>query len=307
MNSEGQIPAPGASLDPPPLVAATREWARYTTPAISLLIMAVAIFQLRFLDFGQLWRMLPVSVIFWVAFIARFLNGPMADWLIFRQLWNLPVSGIIPLLRKVVSNSLLFGYSGELYFYAWARRNSSITASPFGAIKDVAILSALAGNIVTLVLVVICWPSFELLQRNDLGRGLEWSILIVLGGSLVITLLRGRLFTLPRSELQMVTVIHFARIFVDLVLTAYILHSLIPQVALSWLLFIATIRMLIGRLPLLPNKELAFAALAVFFVGHDNVLVSAMAVAATLSFVVTLIVAVLVGAIEVIKEGRARK
>lgn len=305
MTTNSQIPAPGANLDPPPLAVATRDWARYVTPGISILILAAVIYQLRFLDFDQLWAMLPTSIAFWVAFLIRFFTGTSADWLIFRRLWTLPVSGFVPLLRKMVSNNLLLGYSGELYFYAWARRHSSISASPFGAIKDVAILSALASNVVTLVLVIICWPSFELLERSGLAKGLEWSILIVMGISLAVTLLRGRLFTLPPADLRAVMALHFGRILIDLALTGYILHCLIPDVPLGWLLFIATLRMLIGRLPLLPNKELAFAALAAFFVGHDNVLVAAMTVTATLSLAATLMVGLVVGAIELVKEGRS--
>lgn len=305
MTPEGQAPSPEAMMDPPPLAIAKRDWARYVTPGISILILGAVLYQLRFLDFERLWSILPASALFWAAFLIRFFVGATTDWLIFRRLWSLPVSGFVPLLRKMVSNSLLLGYSGELYFYAWARRNSAISAAPFGAIKDVAILSALAGNLVTLILVVICWPSFELLQHDDLAKGLEWSIVIVLGTSLLITLLRGRLFTLPRADLRAVLGLHFGRILVDLVLTAYILFSLIPGVALGWLLFIATLRMLIGRLPLLPNKELAFAALATFFLGQDNVLVAAMTVTATLSFAGTLLVGLAVGLAEVIKEGRA--
>ncbi len=304
MTTNSQLPAPGA-MDPPPLAVATRDWARYVTPGISILILAAVIYQLRFMDIDRLWAMLPTSIAFWIAFVIRFFIGASTDWLIFRRLWNLPVSGFVPLLRKVVSNNLLLGYSGELYFYAWARRHSSISASPFGAIKDVAILSAMASNVVTLALVIICWPSFELLERNDLAKGLEWSILIVMGISLGVTLLRGRLFSLPPADLRAVIAYHFGRILLDLALTGYILNCLIPDVAFGWLLFIATLRMLIGRLPLLPNKELAFAALAAFFVGNDNVLVAAMTVMATLSLAATLLLGLVVGGIELIKEGRS--
>jgi hypothetical protein len=39
--------------------------------------------------------------------------------------------------------------------------------SPFGAVKDVAILSALAGNIITIIMMAITWP---LISPLDFGQ-----------------------------------------------------------------------------------------------------------------------------------------
>ncbi|MFX8381742.1 hypothetical protein ABTL77_20290, partial [Acinetobacter baumannii] len=84
---------------------------------------------------------------------------PFADWVIFRRLWGIPASGIFPLLKKLIGNELLpINYVGEVYFYDWARRHVKIDASPFGAVKDVAILSALAGNVVTVIMLALTWP-----------------------------------------------------------------------------------------------------------------------------------------------------
>ena len=46
-------------------------------------------------------------------------------------------------------------------------------------------------------------------------------------------------------------------------------HLALPGVALQWWLLLATLRMLLSRLPLLPNKDIVFAGLAVFLIGHD--------------------------------------
>ena len=59
------------------------------------------------------------------------------------------LSGLIALHKKRISNEVLLGYSGEAYFYAWARQRSQMVAAPFGAVKDVSILSAIAGNAIT--------------------------------------------------------------------------------------------------------------------------------------------------------------
>lgn len=295
---------PTVSLDPAPLKVSPRHWTRFAGPAISLLVLGAVLYQLRFLDLRQLWSMLPTSFVFWAAFLVAYMITPLADWVIFRRLWNLPARGIAALMRKMVSNDLLLGYLGEVYFYTWARRNASISSAPFGAIKDVAILSALAGNLVTLVLVILCWPFMGFLHRNVQGNSIELSILFVLGLSLVITFFRNRLFSLPAKELWIVTGIHMIRIFVSLTLTAYMWYCLMPDIDLVWLLLLNTMRLLVSRLPFIPNKDLAFAALAAFFVGHDNVVVAAMTLMASISLAAHLTVGAVLGALDLLTEGR---
>src|SRR5262249_34880236 len=137
-----------------------KSWTRWTGPLVSLAILAAVAFQLRTLDAHSLLSLLPSSAAFWLCFVAYYLAGPISEWVIFRRLWRLPAEGFGALLSKMVSNEILLGYLGEVYFYAWARRNARITTAPFGAIKDVAILSALTGNLVTLVMVILAEPLF---------------------------------------------------------------------------------------------------------------------------------------------------
>ena len=54
--------------------------------------------------------------------------------------WGIPLSGFVALLKKRIANDVVLGYSGEAYFYAWARQNAKMVAAPFGAVKDVSVL-----------------------------------------------------------------------------------------------------------------------------------------------------------------------
>ena len=137
-------------IDPKPLVEISGSRIRWIGPAVSVLILLAVIFQLRQLDFRHLLGLLPFSPPFWIAFAAYYFAGPFSEWVIFRRLWSLPVGGFTALLRKLVSNEILLGYLGEVYFYAWARRHAQITTAPFGAIKDVTILSAVSYTHLTL-------------------------------------------------------------------------------------------------------------------------------------------------------------
>ena len=126
---------------------------RWLVPLLSVAILGGAILQLRNLEFHRLWAMTPVSPLFWAVFLISYFFQPVSELVIFRRLWDLPGRAILPLLRKRLTNEVLLGYSGEVYFYSWARRNAQMVAAPFGAVKDVAILSAAVANVVTLVLV----------------------------------------------------------------------------------------------------------------------------------------------------------
>lgn len=249
--------------------------------------------------------MLPLGMLFWVAFVFCYLSSPIAEWIMFRRLWGLPIQGFAALLRKLVSNEILLGYLGEVYFYAWARRNAHVPAAPFGAIKDVTILSALTGNVVTLVMVALAAPLFGALHLGIDRVAFLLSIVFVLGTSLAAMLLRKRLFTLPRKELWIVASIHFVRIILAVLLSALMWHLLLPSVGLLWWLLLGTLRQLIARLPFLPNKDVVFAGLAAFLVGPDVEIVAAMALMASLILAAHLLVGACLGVAELVREGRS--
>lgn len=296
----------GVAIDPQPLIQSGRNWTRWAGPLVSVLILVVALHQFRGLNPRSLLALMPLSVGFWGAFALYYLAGPLSEWVIFRRLWTIPAEGFGALLRKLVSNEILLGYLGEVYFYAWARRSARITTAPFGAIKDVTILSALVGNGVTLLMVAFALP---LMGAVDAGLN-RWevggSILFVLASSLVAMLLRRRLFTLPRRELWIVAAIHLLRIVATTVLAAVMWHLLLPDIALSWWILLGTLRQLVSRLPFLPNKDVVFAGMAAFLIGRDSEIVAAMALMASLILAAHLLVGMVLGATELLPESRAQ-
>jgi hypothetical protein len=260
--------------------------------AISLLVLLAVAFEYRRIDLAVLREMLPTSIVFWLVFGANYLSGPIGDWMIFRRLWRIPASGLGALIRKLVSNELVFGYLGEAQFYTWARARAHMTAAPFGAIKDVALLSALVGNVATLVLLACAWP-----LATTAGIGIEThnaflSLGVVLLTSFAMFLFREKLFTLSRSELWFTAVIHAVRTVAALILSAALWHLVLPQIAIGIWLVMSALRMLISRLPFVPNKDVLFAGFAVFLLGHEPQVGALMTMMATL----TLTMHVLVGA-----------
>ncbi|MEN9718562.1 MAG: hypothetical protein RIQ99_1440 [Pseudomonadota bacterium] len=250
--------------------------------------------------------MVPHTALFWSTFIAWYLAMPLSEWVIYNRLWKLPISGLGALMRKLVSNELLLGYLGEAQFYAWARAKLAMPTAPFGTIKDVTILSALTGNVATLVMLVFAWP---LVTSGTIGielRSVFVSLSVVLGTSFVMLLLRRRLFSLPRGELWLITGIHFVRIGLLVLLSALMWHWVLPSVAVGLWLVLATLRMLVSRLPLIPNKDVVFAGLAVYLIGRETQIADMLTMMAGLVLLAHLAVGGVFALTGLIGEARSR-
>jgi hypothetical protein len=274
-----------------PLADGLRRWLPIAGPLFSLGILAAVIWRLQELDFGAVWSRIPTAPGFWLLFPFYYFALSIADWVIFRRLWRIPAAGIGALLRKRLSNDLLLGYSGELYFYTWARRRADISGAPFGAIKDVAILSAIAGNVVTLILFALAYP---VLGQANLGIQPHialLSVVIIVGPSLLAMILRGHLFSLPAAETRFVLAVHFVRLIAVIALTILLWHFALPDVTLRWWMTLAALQILVSRLPLVPNKDVVFAGICVLLIGRDTGVVALTAQIAALVLIGHILVA----------------
>ena len=296
--------ASSLTLDPLPTVQ--RRWTAWVGSLISLAILAVALDQLRGTPVAHILSLVPRRVGFWLVFAAAYVATPASEWIIYRRLWTIPASGFVALLRKRVTNEIVLGYLGEVYFYTWVRRTGLITrAAPFGAIKDTAILSALTGNAVTLVMLAAAMPFFGLLQLGLGGKTMIGSLGVLAVTSFAMLLLRRRLFTLPQRELLRIAAIHLTRIGATIGLTTLMWHLVLPAVGIVWWLVLATLRQLLSRLPLIPNKDLAFVGLAVFVVGHDGDVGTMIAMIGSLILLTHLLVGAALGAAGLVQREHA--
>ncbi len=297
------------SKDPLPLpVRQSTLWA-WITPALSIAILAFIAWHFRNFDTAQLVSIVPTSSLFWLVFILYYCTGTVADFAIFRWLWKIPLEGLIALARKNIGNELIVDYLGEAYFYSWARRKVKMDASPFGAVKDVAILSAVVSNLFTLAMMAIVWPYARDLNFGITSTALWTSVGVIIVISLLVAVFSGRLFSLPRGQLWGISGIHLARLVVSNSLLALAWSLALPDVALGWWLVLATFKMLLGRLPLISNKDVIFAAFAVVIVGHDTDIQVLMAFMTTLILATHLILGAIlaVGDLVTIRlPGRSR-
>ena len=260
-------------------------------------------YEVRDLDFAQLVAKIPTLPSFWLLFFAYYFSGPVSEWFIYRRLWHIPLSGFVALVRKLISNEILLGYLGEVYFYAWARRSTQIHASPYGAIKDVTILSALIGNGFTLLILALLYPLFHTLEFGGVANTAYYSIGFVLLTSLVIMVLRNRLFSLAGPDLRYIAWVHGARIIFTTAASALMWHLLLPEVDFRWWVLLAAGRLLISRLPFLPNKDIMFAALAIAIIGHDSEIAELIALITSLLLITHLVIATILAIPEFAGRG----
>jgi len=297
----GAIPAPDlAGLEP--LETAKPKW-----PALigALFTIAMVIGLGRELfgsGLAQLSRSVPSSPLFYLSFAAFYMSLPIGDYIIFRKLWGIPIAGLVALIKKRIANDVVFGYSGEAYFYAWARAHAKMIAAPFGAVKDVSILSAIAGNGVTLLMLLFALPLATNLLTVDQWRMVAGSGAIIVCTSLPFLIFSRRVFSLRKGTLWAIFGIHMARVVIGTALVAVTWHFGLPDVGLGTWLLLSSARQLVSRLPLVPNKDLLFANFAIIVIGQDTALSGLIAVTAALTLLAHMIFIVIFGVEALVKR-----
>jgi len=266
-----------------PVEKIRKRWPLVLGGALTILMIGGLLHELFGAGLAALSHTVPKNPLFYLAFGLYYLGPPTFDYVIFRKLWKIPPSGMIALHKKRISNEVLFGYSGEAYFYAWARQRTQMVAAPFGAVKDVMILSAVAGNAVTLGMIALALPfGFGLLTPVQL-RTLLGSIAVIFGMSLPFLIFSKRVFSLPRKDLWWVFGVHCARLLCGSIFIAFAWHFAMPDTSVLMWLFLAVGRLLASRLPLVPNKDLLFANFAIMLIGQGDALSELMAFTAALT------------------------
>lgn len=264
-------PLPSDAMTLPVTTPAWRDRAAaWAGAALSIAVLALVAHRLGRGGFDRLAAQASGSPAFWAVFVLTYLSSPVCEWMIFHRLWRLPAAGFVALLRKEVSNELLVGYSGEAQFYLWARRHVPMKGSPFGAVKDVAVLSAVAGNIATLILMASTAPMLAHFAGLPGARTFAASVALIVAISLGLFVFRKAIFSLTSRQLGQVFALHALRIMLHVGLSALMWHLLLPSVALgSWML-LATLRQMITRLPLVSNKDILFAGAAFLLLGKGG-------------------------------------
>lgn len=236
-------------------------------------VIAVAVVAFMYIRLSEIgWdatvAALPRAPMFYVYFAVAYWILPLAEMMIYRALWPIRWRALPVFIRKRVYNELMFDYSGEAYLYLWAKDAvPHSTRGILSTIKDVNLLSGLASNSMTLLMlpVVILGGHVALLEAPGSHPLVPLLLCAVLALALMAMLyvFRKRIFSLSRRDAAVVGGLHVTRLVIIFALQVAQWSAALPQVPLGeWLMFLAA-QLLLTRIPFLPNRDVMMMWLGV--------------------------------------------
>ncbi len=251
-------------------------WTRAVRALLLVAVIAVLGHRIAEIGWGAIWQALPRAPLFYVLFLLLYLSLPLSEAWIYGRLWRRPMwPHLGTLLTKQACNFGILAYAGESYFGLWAHRRLDVPSGDIlRSLKDNNIVSALASNAMTLaLLLVLLGLPGGLAGLNADGA----SSAILAGGALLAAvmlatlILRKRIFSLGRAVLWRLFAVHALRLGLVVLLQALQWSVALPQVAVTvWIALIA-VQFVITRLPMVPNKDLVFLAVALGLIGGAGV------------------------------------
>jgi hypothetical protein len=277
---------------------------------IPLALLVIIGRRLTELGWRGIWLARPASIGFYLLLVAQFFLQPFGDYFVYRNLWgrdSAPTMAVI--LRKRLMNTFMLDYSGEAFFYFWAQKNLKLAPGMLvHGIKDSNLLSGGAG------LVMVWLLGFLLLATGGLHipvmPGQRW--IYVLAGTVplvlcaVLLLAHRKVTVLSRRQLAATFGIHFLRacLVLGIEFGLWQLSGALPT-AVASLQFVA-LRLVITRLPLVPNKDLIFVGVGIAAAGVANAAVTPVATILVILAAADLVLAATVAGITAL-PGLSRK
>ena len=252
---------------------------------IPILLLAFLGYSLTQLGWLHVWDARPRALSFYLVLLLPFFVQPVADLIIYRNLLGVGrLLSLSVMLRKRYMNNIMLDYSGEAYFFFWARKNLNLKKGVLvHAVKDSNVLSAGAG-LAMVWLMLLALMASGVMKLPSFIPAHMWTFLSVGSLPLVLCLaliIGGRRVTaLSRGDVATTFAIHLVRSIAALALEFVLwwLSGALPSATVC--LEFTALRLLITRLPLVPNKELVFVGVGIAAAGLMDV--SAPRVAAVL-------------------------
>jgi hypothetical protein len=261
---------------------------RFLSLGLSAAILAYLMNAVAKIGWQEVLDVLPANPLFYLLVAMSYMATPVTEFVIFRRWWPLTPRALAVFSKKRVLNEAVFGYSGDAYLFVWARKAlgaREVGAGPLAAVKDVAITSALAGNVATLLMLGLALsmgggPAVEEAFTGAAMRSVGFGFAFVISVSLAILLFSRKVMSLSARENMLIFVLHCARLLIGsaLLLLAWIIA--LPEVDVGTWIVLGALRMVVTRLPFVPNKELLFAAIGVTLTGAAAPQVAALMAAA---------------------------
>jgi len=231
-----------------------------------LAIIGMLIYQLHKIGWEELWLAMPRQPWFYVVFLVLYFTLPITEQYIYRLSLNFSFwEGFKIFTKKKVLNDEILGYSGEAYFYAWAKKHLNESSKTIlGFVKDNTILSALASTLTAILLLTI----FAGVMKVNLFQLFSKKILIIGGLTLLVILFfliksGNKFLSVDKKTAWKIFLIHELRIFWVYTLEILTWIVVLPAIPIFvWFSFLS-VRIITSRIPFLPNRDLLFISLSI--------------------------------------------
>ncbi|HKJ47217.1 MAG TPA: hypothetical protein VJ991_15395 [Balneolales bacterium] len=227
-------------------------------------VIAWLLYQLTTIGWGNVWHSLPLNPLFYLLYLMIYVSLPVAQLFIYRLTWTFKFRNAFPvLLLTKVYNQDVMGYSGEVYFYFWARKNIDIKEIEIlKTIKDNNIISSASSTLVAFGLLGVFLLTGQIRLLDFLHIHNIWYLYggIALFLIVIIILIRFRhyIISMPFKTAGTIFSIHVFRLLLGQSLQIIQWHLILPNIPLYvWFTFVA-VQIMMSRIPFLPNRDLIF-------------------------------------------------
>jgi hypothetical protein len=246
-------------------------------------VVSYLAYQLTTIGWAELWASMPTTPWFYVLLLLMYATLPATEMVLYGTAWNARYRDLLPaLLRKRVLNNEVLGYSGEAYFYVWARRETNLdTLDIVRTIKDNVIISSVASTSVAFSLLAMFFLTgqIELLRQylpdetSTVAAGLAIVILVVSVG----VNFRRAIFSLPTRILWLIGGGHLLRFGLNNGFQVLQWAVVISDVSVGTWVTLLALYIVIQQIPFVPSRGLVFMSAGVELSGALQIPTAALA------------------------------
>lgn len=238
-----------------------RKGARYL-----VLVAVVCYLGYQFTEIGwkNVWNALPQTPWFYIISLGMYMILPMAESLLYSHAWGETAQKMMPIFfRKRVFNHDVMGYSGEVYFYWWARKNLPLPGKRLLAtIKDNTLVSGAVstGLAVSVLAIFFLFGQITLLEPympTSTNTWLASGVLVLIVGGVGVAF-RRFIFSLPAKMLAVFAGVHVVRFLLTNGLQVLQWTVVMPEVSMASWFTLVSLMIVINQLPFLPSRDLVF-------------------------------------------------
>lgn len=226
-------------------------------------IISYLVYQLTEIGWQRVWESLPVTPWFYVLFLFLYFALPVSEQFIYSTSLNFSFwKGLPVFIQKKIYNADVLGYSGEAYFFVWARKNLKESGGYiFGVIKDNNIISSITSTLVAAVLLSIFLYIGHISIQKVFNFDSTYFYIIAAAAVVVIIALvyfRNSVITMPFETASKIFGIHLLRLI--FVYSVEIIQWMIvmPEVPLYIWFTYMSIKIISTRIPFIPSRDLLF-------------------------------------------------